>query len=291
MSQTKEIKEIKLEGKYVLVGKIKLETGLHIGTSKDTMKIGDLDNPIIKDASGRPYIPGSSLKGKMRYLMEYSHELISSSKLVYSRKNENQPIRIHLCEDPSCKVCGLFGNTASEQTSVEGKKINIAYKVPTRIIVRDSHLIEESITEEMRRNLDFEYTEIKHENTIDRILSTANPRQTERVPAGAKFDLEIIVNKFCINNDKEQSDGTKFIKELFIAMKLLEDDYLGGSGSRGYGKVKFEDLVLEFRDINYYSQENTSSENSQNSIKKIEIKSLKNISDILNEIDKNFSNN
>lgn len=75
---------------------------------------------------------------------------------------------------PDCKI---FGNTVSKQTLVEGnRKINIAYKVPTRIIVRDSHLIEKSITDDMKRKLDFEYTEIKYENTIDRILSTANPR-------------------------------------------------------------------------------------------------------------------
>lgn len=82
-----------------------------------------------------------------------------------------------MCGKPDCKIFGLFGNTVSKQTLVEGnRKINIAYKVPTRIIVRDSHLIEKSITDDMKRNLDFEYTEIKYENTIDRILSTANPR-------------------------------------------------------------------------------------------------------------------
>ncbi|MCS7244231.1 MAG: type III-A CRISPR-associated RAMP protein Csm3 [Candidatus Calescibacterium sp.] len=81
-----KVSEIKLAGKYIISGQIELLTGLHIGTSKDTMKIGDLDNPVIKDAFGKPYIPGSSLKGKMRSLMEYYHSLISPHNLVYSKR-------------------------------------------------------------------------------------------------------------------------------------------------------------------------------------------------------------
>lgn len=248
-----KINEIRLAGKYIISSHIELVSGLHIGTSKDTMKIGDLDNPVIKDAFGKPYIPGSSLKGKMRSLMELYHNLISMDKLIYSRKDreEKRIVRLHMCGKKECKVCGLFGNAPSEQQSViEGKKIEIEYKVPTRIIVRDARLIDESITEQMKENMDFEYTEIKFENSLDRILSTANPRQTERVPAGAKFNSEIIVNRFIIDNSDDSID---FLEQTLIAMKLLEDDYLGGQGTRGYGKIKFVNLSIEYRDIDYYS--------------------------------------
>ncbi|MCS7244232.1 MAG: type III-A CRISPR-associated RAMP protein Csm3 [Candidatus Calescibacterium sp.] len=174
-----------------------------------------------------------------------------------------------MCGKKECKVCGLFGNAPSKQESVAGHEVNIDYKVPTRIIVRDAYLIDESITDEMRQNMDFEYTEIKFENNLDRILSTANPRQTERVPAGAKFNMEIVVNRFQVDN---VDDSTNFLEETLIAMKLLEDDYLGGQGTRGYGRVKFIDLFIQYRDINYYSNKSTN-------IKEMRFNSLSDIFD------------
>lgn len=243
--------EIKLVGKYVVSGEIELLSGLHIGTSKDTMKIGDLDNPVIKDASGKPYIPGSSLKGKMRALMEFYHDLIKRDSLIYSKKDANQPIRIHMCGKLDCPVCGLFGRAPSQQELINGQKIEIQNKIPTRIIVGDAYIDEESV-KNMKENLDYDYTEVKFENTLDRILSTANPRQTERVPRGAKFSFEIIINRFIVN---EIDDDIRFLKELLIAMKLLEDDYLGGQGTRGYGKIAFRNISIEYRDIHYYSNE------------------------------------
>lgn len=116
--------------------------------------------------------------------------------------------------------------------------------------MRDAYLIEDSITEEMRENLDTPYTEAKSENTIDRITSAANPRVTERIPAGAKFKAEFIVNQY----DTGVSDDTKYLNELITSLKLLESDYLGGSGSRGYGKISLRNIKIEFRSKEYYEK-------------------------------------
>ncbi|MBC7128909.1 MAG: type III-A CRISPR-associated RAMP protein Csm3 [Thermoplasmatales archaeon] len=216
------MEEINLLGKIIIRGKIKAETGLAIGSGGGKMEIGGVDNPVIKDAFGKPYIPGSSLKGKMRSLLEKA-----------SGKKPNVSLgkaRIHICENKEeyqkCIVCKIFG--------LPGEK---DFSEPTRLIVRDAFLIEDSITDEMRKNMDFKYTEVKSENVIDRITSAANPRQMERVPAGAEFDFEMIYNVFS-EEDKNN------LKDVFKGMELLEHDYLGSSGSRGYGKVRFEGIKV-----------------------------------------------
>ncbi|HIH70050.1 type III-A CRISPR-associated RAMP protein Csm3 [Methermicoccus shengliensis] len=210
-----------LLGKVIVRGKIKAETGLHIGGPSVGLDIGGVDNVVIKDAEEKPYIPGSSLKGKMRSLLE---------RMEGKKPNKNiGGVRIHSCENrddlAGCNVCKIFGLPADE------------FSEPTRLIVRDAHLTEES--EQMLReaNTDLEYTEVKFENAIDRITSAANPRQTERVPAGAEFAFEMVYNVF----DEQDKDMLRYV---FEAMALLEDDYLGGQGSRGYGKVKFCELKV-----------------------------------------------
>ena len=177
--------EIKLLGKVVIKGIIKAETGLAIGGSTVGMDIGGVDNPVIKDAEGKPYIPGSSLKGKMRNLLEKELGLASNDKRIWIVENR---ISIHMCNDPNCKVCNIFGRTTRDkpyETVAGGQtKIDKENVTPTRLIVRDAFLTEES--EKWLKGLptDLEYTEVKFENVIDRITSAANPRQTERVPAG-----------------------------------------------------------------------------------------------------------
>lgn len=101
----------------------------------------------------------------------------------------------------------------------------------------------------MKEYLDLDWTEVKFENNLDRITSMANPRQNERVPAGAKFKCEFVLNVF-------DDDECKYLKELLQAMKLLEDDYLGGHGSRGYGQVKFINITIVFRNKEYYTYGN-----------------------------------
>jgi len=242
------MEEIKLLGKIVIKGKIEAKTGLSIGGSTVGLDIGGVDNPVIKDAEGKPYIPGSSLKGKMRSLLEKELGLATDDKRVWivkPNKKGEKGISIHLCNDENCPVCNIFGRTNGEfnkidylkSNKISDEKVKITNTTPTRLIVRDATLIKESITEEMRKNLDLEYTEVKFENVIDRITSAANPRQTERVPAGAQFNFEMIYNVF---NEQDKEN----LREVFKAMKLLEDDYLGSSGSRGYGEIKFDKIKV-----------------------------------------------
>jgi CRISPR-associated protein Csm3 len=234
-------------GKYIVTADIEVKTGLHIGTSKEDLEIGGLDNPVIKDPKGRPYIPGSSLKGKMRVLSEFYHGKVS--------KDGN----VHKCTDSDCPVCGLFG------TSVDNKSDNTFAR--TRLIVRDAYLDEKSL-EPLSDFLETKWTELKYENTINRVTSRANPRQQERVPAGAIFKAEFVVDIY-------NGDGYKFLKNLLLAMKLLEDDYLGGSGSRGYGKIEFKNIKVLKREKDYYLGEEGEKEVKEYSTLKEALEELK----------------
>lgn len=196
----------KLQAKIFISGEIHLKTGLHIGGASSSLDIGGLDNGIIKTAKGLPYIPGSTLKGKLRNMLAR----LSGSNDV---KNDNEKIRM------------LFGSSA------EGTEEN------ARLIVRDAYL-DETKFNEIFSNVELElgHSEVKWENTIDRKNSTANPRQLERVPAGAIFKFELVLDDY---DDKKTSN---LEMQLRIAMRLLEGDYIGGSGTRGYGQIKFETL-------------------------------------------------
>ncbi len=228
--------EISLEGKIVITGNIRTETGLSIGGATVGLDIGGVDNPVIKNAEGKPYIPGSSLKGKMRSLLEKANGLATDDKRIWVVPNE---ISIHMCNEPECVVCNIFGRTTRKEpySSPGGGAIKIEKEnvTPTRLIVRDAVLSEDSVKKLRGLKTDLEFTEVKWENVIDRITSAATPRQMERVPEGAEFKFGMIYNVFT------ESDKSN-LREVFKALELLEHDYLGGSGSRGYGKVKFEDV-------------------------------------------------
>lgn len=222
--------DVSLLGKVIITASIEAVTGLRIGGAGTGIKIGGVDSPIIKDAYGVPYVPGSSIKGKMRSLIEKKY-----------KKKRSTSLGIHVCESKEdyekCEVCQVWGVSAE---SVAGAC------TLTRLIVRDCKLDMRSITTEMQENMDLPYTEVKFENVIDRIKSSAVPRQIERIPAGAKFsDFEIVYNCF-LEADKE------LLKHVFEAMLLLEDDYLGGMGSRGYGKIKFSDIKIYWHNRSYY---------------------------------------
>jgi CRISPR-associated protein Csm3 len=224
--------EINLLGKVIITGTLEAKTGIRVGGPTVGLDIGGVDSVVVKDPKGVPYIPGSSLKGKMRSLLEKAEgkELVKVSKKPL--------IRIHKCKEKICEICKIFGLPGEEE-----------FAEPTRLIVRDSSLIEKSLPEDIRKNLDLEWTEVKWENIIDRITSAANPRQMERVPAGAKFGFEAIYN---VLTEKDKDN----LKYVFKAMELLEDDYLGGQGSRGYGKVKFEDLKVYWNSKRDYESGN-----------------------------------
>jgi len=212
-------------GKVIITGDIEVLTGIRIGGSSGGLKIGGVDLNVITDPWGTPYIPGSSLKGKTRSIMER-----------YRARPFNDR-GVHLCQNETdyekCSICKVWGTMADVRRM----------RVPTitRLLVSDVFLDKDSITAEMRSNLELRWTEVKFETAIDRIRGAAlhgSLRQIERVPAGAVFrGFHIIFNVF-EENDKD------LLKEFLISLELLEHDYLGGMGSRGYGRLSFTDLKI-----------------------------------------------
>lgn len=207
-----------------LSGKIVVKTGLHIGAGNDKVEIGGMDNPIIRNPlTHEPYIPGSSIKGKMRSLMEWKFDKLKSTggKVCY-------------CGLPECEVCRVFGsaNTKSEEAKDRG---------PTRLIVRDAVLTKE--WKEKFRNGN-SIVEEKNENSLNRITAEANPRPIERIVPGVEFDFEISY-RVIDTGDNGETDKKYFKEVVLESLKLLQDDYLGGGGSRGNGQIEFKDLVDE----------------------------------------------
>lgn len=199
----------KLQKKIIYTGTIILKTGLHIGGTNAALNIGGPDKFVVRNPLNNiPYIPGSSLKGKLRSLIEIKHGSVSVNK-----KGE------HIASDDPNSISGkLFGVSGDSDQSR-----------PSRLIVRDAEL---DITFGDFANTDLPYTESKTEVAIDRVTAKANPRTFERVPAGAKFKLNMVLNIF------EGEDEKELRKTLAQAINLLHDDYLGGHGSRGYGQVE-----------------------------------------------------
>jgi len=229
--------KVELYGRVFIQGNIRVVTGLHIGGSSAGLAIGGVDNPVIRDTqTGRPYVPGSSLRGKMRSLWE---------KMTGVQQNWaiGKGVRIHVCEHAqdygSCPVCQIYGVPGQLEASF-----------PTRLIVRDVFMDRESerrLREEA--HTDLPYTEVKWEAAIDRVTSAATPRQIERVPADTRFEgLEMVFSVY------ETGDRERFVHVL-EAMQLLQDDYLGGLGSRGSGKVVFENLSIRVRSREEYGRE------------------------------------
>ena len=238
--------ELKLIGKLILEGQLHCETGLHIGAGKGSLEIGGSDNPVVKDASGRPYIPGSSLRGKIRSLLEQFSGAAVPAELVYLSRRKGQEVRIHQSDRPDDDICLLFGRNAGRMERVTGDAVESHNATPARLAVFDAPLEIESITAPMRENLDDELTEVKSENAIDRITSQANPRTLERVPAGARFRVRFVVDLLC-------DEDAPLFTLLVQGLRLLEDDALGGGGSRGSGRVRLSNLKLVWRNREYYA--------------------------------------
>ncbi len=223
--QLTDIKEIK--------GRIILKSGLHIGAGDTEMHIGGTDNPVIKHPhTQQPYIPGSSLKGKVRSLLEMESGVMTVTK--------GEPVKIKTLTDLSgeqqtkcrkiLKIFGSSGADADETVHALG---------PTRVSFADCSLNAEW-REKAKKNR-WDYFEVKSENSINRIEGTArNPRFTERVVEGAEFDFSVTLKLLGEN----ESD---LFECLLDGLKLLELDALGGSGSRGYGRIEFifDDAALQ----------------------------------------------
>ena len=191
-------------GKILISGKIELVTGMHIGTGGEFAAIGAVDAPVVRDIiSTMPIIPGSSLKGKLRS--------------VLGRKYS--PINANNADDDSEAIKRLFGDKNR----------------PSRLIFSDMQIIN---TKELEEINIYTHTEVKFENTIQRLSGVANPRQIERVIRGCIFGMEIVYN---LTDENVEED----IRLLAEGLKLLQYDYLGGHGSRGYGKVKFNNLKAQ----------------------------------------------
>jgi CRISPR-associated protein Csm3 len=239
---------LQLIGKLILEGELHCETGLHVGAGKGSLEIGGSDNPVIKDAFGRPYVPGSSLRGKLRSLLEQARGMAVPDELVYISKRKGQEVRIHQSDRPGDEICLLFGRNPGRMERVSGgDHLDTNHATPARLAVYDAHLDPESITAQMRENLDDELTEVKSENAIDRITSQANPRTLERVPAGARFKVRLVMDLLC-------PEDAELVGMVIEGLRLLEDDSLGGGGSRGSGRVRFAGMRLAWRGRDYYAR-------------------------------------
>ena len=238
--------ELKLIGKLILEGEMHCETGLHVGAGKGSLEIGGADNPVVKDAQGRPYVPGSSLRGRIRSLLEQATGMAVPSELVYISKRKGQEVRIHQSDRPDDEICILFGRSPGRMEKAAGGDDSGGHATPARLSVFDAPLIAGSITPQMRENLDDELTEVKSENAIDRITSQSNPRTLERVPAGARFRIRMVLDLLC-------AEDAVLPALLIQGLSLLEDDALGGGGSRGNGRVSFDNLKLVWRGRDYYA--------------------------------------
>jgi CRISPR-associated protein Csm3 len=210
----------KLLGYRRIEGTITLLTGLHIGAGQETIEIGGNDNPILRHPiTHEPYIPGSSLKGKLRTLLEYKLGFVDEKGVPYNK-----------IEDPDNPIIRIFGTSGADKAEIG----------PGRLIMRDA-MLTDTWAERIKQGEHL--GEIKYENTINRITGTAlNPRPLERVPSGVTFILDISYRVFDMeDNGKVDLENFKYVEE---GLKLLELDTLGGSGSRGSGKIAIRDYKV-----------------------------------------------
>lgn len=193
--------------KIQITGTIRVITGMHIGGSTAFAAIGAVDSPVIKDSrTNLPMLPGSSLKGKMRSLLAKAY----NTGVV----NPN---------DDHERIARVFGNAKKSADRIR----------PSRLLFSDMVLANE---DELRALGVNGLTEVKFENTINRQTAVANPRQIERVIPGAEFHLDLIYEASDLGEIKED------FELLAEGFRLLTYDYIGGSGSRGYGKIRFSEL-------------------------------------------------
>ena len=222
-------------GQTILTARLEVLTGLHIGAGRDAIEIGGIDLPVVKTLEGKPYVPGSSIKGKLRFLLEWAFGKIDPSGKPWGNENRTCESR-----DP---ILRIFGTSA---------KRDVWHAGPTRLLMRDAMPLMDWI------NKGNSLTEEKTEVTIDRIAGKAldgGLRQIERVPPGAQFELEMAFRVYAVGSDGCRRD-LECLAWLIQSLDLLEQDALGGSGSRGYGQVRFCDLKLKLLGKNDISLDN-----------------------------------
>lgn len=215
-------------------GAIEIVTGLHVGAGRDAVEIGGVDSPVIKHPySQQPYVPGSSLKGKLRSLLEWA-----LGKVREDGKPWGSDDRIPVPDEDRDEILRIFGTTRKDWKAG-----------PTRLMVRDCHLDKEWVDRVITAGLPL--TEDKTEVVIDRIQGKAastGPRTMERVPGGAIFRMNMLFRQHDIDDDGGAGD-LNCLNRLLEGLKLLEKDCLGGSGSRGYGQVRIRGLKVDGVDV------------------------------------------
>jgi CRISPR-associated protein Csm3 len=293
---------LSLKGTVVIKYKLRLKTGLHIGGAKDAFEIGGIDNPVIKLSTdlnlgdrkipkGAPYIPGSSLKGKIRSLLEWSirepkgiweleedalkkyldgdKEVLkpiekTSVEYMFEKSGGDKDKAGNPCTCGTCSICRIFG-VADVKTLLDitkkieqlpkdkfdtKKLLKIFLPGPPRVEFSEAYPTEGSIClleDQIGEGL---YTELKMENTINRITGTVKQgglRTNERVPAGVEFEGEITFDIY-------SEEDLELLSKLLQGLLQLENTYLGGSGSRGYGRVKFTELNIIVRGQDYWEK-------------------------------------
>ena len=248
-----DIRNLQFSKKVFIKGQIITKTGIHIGGSSLGLQIGGADKVVIRNPiTNLPYIPGSSLKGKMRSLLEKSLGLV---KIEQKEKNGKQVWEGSLCTEQDEDVVQLFGSPADAGGSATPTH------APTRVTVRDGGLLNADKLA-AAENTDMYCTEIKTEVSIDRLTSAANPRNFERVPASAVFRLDLVLDIYNVDMTDDNKRADEFVNLIKQGLLLIEDDYLGGHGTRGYGQVEFHiDSVTE-RTADDYRNGNTDLNNS-----------------------------
>ena len=282
MTVPQQFQQKPLLGKIRLTSTLVVETGLHIGGGGQNLDIGGLDKPVIRDPlTQQPYLPGSSLKGKLRAILErLFNKPLNRSGGSDTFRYESDDLEDGYTEVKgqlipyqgarTCPISRLFGSTGTncwildevaqaqdlknsntqtrtiqdkEYTKIKGRN------APARLIVRDCHLQPESAEKLKKIDTGLFMTEWKFENGIDRVTAAANPRQLERVPKGSQFDFEIVYTVEDINQAVED------LQNIAVALAILEDDALGGHGSRGYGKISLKNFSFESYDYEGYRRE------------------------------------
>ena len=296
-----------LLGKFRLESTLLVETGLHIGGGGENLDIGGLDKPVIRDPLTRqPYLPGSSIKGKLRSILErllnrslnraggsgtYRYESDDwvdgfsevDGQFIWFEGARTCPLsRVFGSTGTTCWVPATVvtneqlervGNASRSIEGVEYQKVK-GRNAPARLIVRDCHLDPDSVKKLRKIDTGLYMTEWKFENGMDRITAAANPRQLERVPAGSEFKFELVYTV------EDAAQAVEDLKNIAIAIAILEDDALGGHGSRGYGKVRFQNFQFSYRNVEQYRQVANSGTDSLSSLI-----SLGNTSELLGRFD------